>query len=113
MRYYRLNSFRIGIVVLILTVFIFTYSHGESEQNRTITIGFAPMNVEMTWMKFASHAMHKRAAELGVELVTYDASNNVVKQAINIEDLIKRGVDAIITLPIDAKGLIPALELTS
>lgn len=71
------------------------------------------MNVEMTWMKFAYHAMHKKAAELDVELITYDANNDVTKQAINIEDLIKRGVDAIITDPVDVKGLIPALELAS
>jgi len=113
MRSHKLNSFRIAIAVLTLTILISTYSHGESEKKGKFTIGFAPMNVEMTWMKFAYHAMRKKAAELGVGLITYDASNNVAKQAINIEDLIKRGVDAIITLPIDAKGLIPALELAS
>jgi len=100
-------------VILALTIFASDCVREESEQNRKFTIGFAPMNVEMTWMKFAYRAIRKKAAELGVELITYDASNNVVKQAINIEDLIKRGVDAIITLPIDAKGLIPALDLAS
>jgi len=104
---------RVGVAVLTLAVFFTACSRGESEKNRTFTIGFAPMNVEMTWMKFAYRAMRKKAAELDVELITYDASNNGAKQAINIEDLIKRGVDAIITLPIDAKGLIPVLELAS
>jgi ABC-type sugar transport system substrate-binding protein len=113
MRHKRSNSFRIAIAVLTLAGFVCACSRGDGEQDRKLTIGFAAMNVEMTWMKFAYHAIHKKAAELGVELITYDASNNVVKQAINIEDLIKRGVDAIITLPIDAKGLIPALELAS
>ena len=113
MRYYRPNIFRVAIVILALTIFASDCVREESEQNRKFTIGFAPMNVEMTWMKFAYRAIRKKAAELGVELITYDASNNVVKQAINIEDLIKRGVDAIITLPIDAKGLIPALDLAS
>jgi ABC-type sugar transport system substrate-binding protein len=113
MGFYKLPIPRIAIAVFIFTVLTSAYSHGENEHNRTFTIGFAPMNVEMTWMKFAYRAMRKKAAELGVELITYDASNNVNKQAINIEDLIKRGVDAIITLPINAKGLIPALELAS
>lgn len=71
------------------------------------------MNVEMTWMKFAYRAMCKKAAELDVELITYDANNDVAKQASNIEDLIQRGVDAIITDPVDVKGLIPAIELAS
>lgn len=64
-------------------------------------------------MKFAYHAMHKRAAELDVELITYDANNDVTKQAINIENLIRRGVDAIITDPVDVKGLTATLELAS
>ena len=100
-------------MILALTIFASDCVREESEQNRKFTIGFAAMNVEMTWMKFAYHAMRKKAAELDVELITYDTSNNVVKQAINIEDLIKRGVDAIITDPIEVKGLNPALELAS
>ena len=113
MRSHKLNIFQIAIVILTLSVLISTYSHGESEQNRKLTIGFAPMNVELTWMKFAYRAMRKKAAELDVELITYDASNNVTKQMINIEDFIKQGVDAIITDPINVKGLIPALKLAS
>ena len=114
MKYPRLNNFLIIIiVVLTLAVFVSACTRGESEQDRKVTIGFAPMNVEMTWMKFAYHAMHKKAAESGVELITYDASNDAAKQAINIEQLIQRGVDAIITLPVDAKRLIPALEMAS
>ncbi|MBE9581276.1 MAG: substrate-binding domain-containing protein [Proteobacteria bacterium] len=113
MRQKRWNSFRIAIAVLTLAGFACACSRGDGEQDRKLTIGFAAMNVEMTWMKFAYHAMHKKAAELDVELITYDANNDVTKQAINIEDLIKRGVDAIITDPVDVKGLIPALELAS
>lgn len=71
------------------------------------------MNVEMTWMKFAYHAMRKKAIELDVELITYDANNDVTKQAVNIEDLVQRGVDAIITDPVDIKGLIPVLKSIS
>ena len=112
MKFRRLNNFLI-ITVLTLAVFVSACSRGESEQDRKITIGFAAMNVEMTWMKFAYHAMHKKAAELSVELITYDANNDVTKQATNIEDLIKRGVDAIITDPVDVRGLIPALESAS
>ena len=113
MRSHTLHFSGVVIVILTLTIFSSNCVREERKQNRKITIGFAPMNVEMTWMKFAYRAMRKKAEELHVKLITYDASNNGVKQAINIEALIKRGVDAIITLPIDAKGLIPALELAS
>ena len=61
MKFRRLNSFQIIVIaVLTLTIFVFACSRKESEQDRKITIGFAPMNVEMTWMKFAYHAMDLR-----------------------------------------------------
>ena len=113
MRHNKFNAFPIVITILALTALISTYSHAETEKKRKFTIGFAAMNVEMTWMKFAYHAIHKKAAELGVDLITYDASNDVTKQAINIEDLIRKGVDAIITDPVDVRGLTQALELAS
>lgn len=112
MKFRRLNSFQIIVIaVLTLTIFVFACSRKESEQDRKFTIGFAPMNVEMTWMKFAYHAMHKKARELGVDLITYDANNDANRQAVNIEDLIKSGVDAIITDPVHVRSLTSALEL--
>ena len=114
MKFPRLNNFRIVVIaVLTLAVFVFACSRKESEQDRKITIGFAPMNVEITWMKFAYRAIHKKARELGVDLITYDANNDANKQAANIEEFIKLDIDGIITMPIDAKSLIPTLELAS
>ena len=113
MRWRRSDIFRMVMAVLTLASLVFACSPKETEKRRELTIGFAAMNVEMTWMKFAYHAMHEKAAELGIELITYDANNDVLRQAINIEDLIERGVDAIITDPVDVEGLIPALELAS
>ena len=104
---------RVAIATLILLCCFPPCTRQESGHGRKFTIGFAAMNVDMTWMKFAYHNMHKKAAELDVNLITYDANNDVTRQASNIEDLIQRGVDAIITDPVDVKGLIPALESAS
>lgn len=108
-----IKSLRIIIAGLAIACLAFACSHGDKEKGRALTIGFAAMNVEMTWMKFAYHAMHKKAGELGVELITYDANNEVAKQAVNINDFIEQGVDAIITIPIDVKGLTSVLESAS
>ena len=113
MRSHKLNTLLIWVTISALTALISSNSYGETEKKRKLTIGFAAMNVEMTWMKFAYHAIRKKAAELDVDLITYDASNDVARQAINIEDLIRREVDAIITDPVDVKGLTRALELAS
>lgn len=110
MRWYQTNRFRVFVALLAMVGIVSIWSRVETEKTRQLTIGFAAMNVEMTWMKFAYHAMHKKAAELGVKLITYDANNEVAKQAINVNDLVKRGVDGIITDPVEVKGLIPALK---
>jgi ABC-type sugar transport system substrate-binding protein len=107
----RLHRLWIFVVFLGLMNFFSACSPKESEKGHKLTIGFAPMNVEMTWMKYAYHVMHEKADQLDVHLVTYDANNDATKQVNNIEQFIRQDVDAIITLPIDAKTLIPTLEM--
>ena len=40
----------------------------------------------------------------------FDGRNNVGKQISDVEDMITRNFDGILISPIDAKGLIPAVE---
>jgi len=75
-----------------------------------ITIGFVAMTLSFTWMQAAWEEIQKAADREGVEIVLLDSENNIVKQAANIEDAVARGVDAIITDPIDVKSLVPAIE---
>ena len=72
MRSHVLNSFQIVIAVLTFSVLVSACSRGDSEQKRKFIIGFAPMNVEMTWVKFAYHAMHKNADWVGIGLITIE-----------------------------------------
>jgi ABC-type sugar transport system substrate-binding protein len=82
----------------------------QNEEEGILEIGFAAMNVEMTWMKHAYIAMWEKAEELGVRLITYDANNEVAKQAAYLVDLAERGVDGILTDPIDLDALKEPLE---
>jgi hypothetical protein len=53
--------------VLAIVGLVSTWSRVENKKTRQFTIGFAAMNVEMTWIKFAYHAMHKKAAKQDFE----------------------------------------------
>jgi ABC-type sugar transport system substrate-binding protein len=75
-----------------------------------ITIGFVAMTLSFTWMQAAWEEIQRAAEREGVEVLLLDSENNIVKQAANIEDAVARGVDAIITDPIDVKSLVPAIE---
>lgn len=113
MKWFRSNILLFLIAVVALVGFFSACSPKESKKGHRLTIGFAPMNVEMTWMKYAYRAMHEKADKLNVDLVTYDANNDATKQVQNIEQFIQQDVDAIITLPIDTKILIPTLKMAS
>jgi len=54
--------------------------------------------------------MRRTADEKGFFVVTTVAENDVVKQAQDIDDLIARGVDCVIALPIDSKAIVSSIE---
>lgn len=50
------------------------------------------------------------ATAAGVELVVVDAQNDPAQEATNIEDLIQRGVDALLINPTDADAIVPSIQ---
>ena len=81
-----------------------------AKEVKDITVAFVAMNVSMSWMRYAAEAIKKEAERLGINLIVFDSENDIAKQAANIEDAVAKGVDAIITDPIDVKSLNPAIE---
>lgn len=50
-----------------------------------------------------------QAEEMGVNLVVLDSQNDSATEASNIEDLIQRGVDALLINPTDADAVVPSV----
>jgi len=50
-----------------------------------------------------------KAAELGVKLVIVDSQDDPAKEAVNMEDLIQQGVDAILVNPTDSDAIVPSI----
>ena len=50
------------------------------------------------------------ADDLGVELVVVDAQDDPAQEATNMEDLIQRGVSAILVNPTDADAIVPSIQ---
>jgi ribose transport system substrate-binding protein len=50
------------------------------------------------------------AAAAGIELVVVDAQDDSAKEATNIEDLIQRGVSALLINPTDADAIVPSIQ---
>lgn len=52
----------------------------------------------------------EQADEMGVNLVVLDSQNDSATEASNIEDLIQRGVDALLINPTDADAIVPSVQ---
>ncbi|VDB00123.1 Ribose ABC transport system, periplasmic ribose-binding protein RbsB (TC 3.A.1.2.1) [Olavius algarvensis spirochete endosymbiont] len=50
-----------------------------------------------------------KASELGVSLIIVDSQDDPAKEAVNMEDLIQQGVDAILVNPTDADAIVPSI----
>jgi ribose transport system substrate-binding protein len=61
---------------------------------------------------FAAQAISakKHAEELGCEVISADAQNDLNKQVADVEDMVAQGINALIINPRDSKGLVPAVN---
>ena len=63
------------------------------------TIGFANISVVNTWRVQMVHELEQAADKAGVTLYTTDAGGDSAKQVSDIQDLLARGVDALLVSP--------------
>lgn len=75
-----------------------------------IKIGFTVWNLQALFFNQQLEGIKKAAAEYGVDYVAIDCQNDLARQVSSIEDLIRMKVNAIIVNPVDAFGVLPAIE---
>ena len=90
-----------------LLVVIASCVAAASEQ---VTIGFTVWNLQVLFFNQQLDGIRQAAEENDVEVVAIDCHNDLTRQVSSIEDLVQQGVDAIIVNPVDAFGVIPAIE---
>lgn len=76
-----------------------------------LVIGTSIPSLEFTFFVAAQKAWEAAAKEAGVaEAPFYNGENNQAKQNKDIEDMVVKGVDAIVVIPITTEGVIPAIK---
>jgi len=73
------------------------------------TIGFSVSTLANPFFVIMKESGEARAAELGIEMITLDAQDNLEKQIKDIEDLIARNVDVLIINPCDSDAIVPSV----
>ena len=82
-------------------------AHG---QDKKIVIGFAIGNTVEPFFQVLVDGARKAAGDLGVDVVVASADGDVARQLNTCEDFISNNVGAIILIPLDSTGLVPAVR---
>lgn len=75
-----------------------------------LTIGYVDMGLVNSWRVQALGSAQQVADELGVTLVPTDAGGDATKQISDAEDILARGVDALLVSPVAPDAIAPIVE---
>lgn len=96
---------------LLLAAPVYASSPPASEEKSTVLVGFAQDTLANDW-----RLAQVRAVEKGLEpyahirFIYTDGKGSTAKQIQDIENLISRGVDILITSPRDSRAMLPVIE---
>ncbi|HIR27657.1 MAG TPA: sugar ABC transporter substrate-binding protein [Candidatus Choladousia intestinigallinarum] len=82
----------------------------EAAEDDKITIGCVMMNLTNNFYVNAMEGGDAAAEDFGAECIWKGADSKLEDQVALIENFVQQGVDAIFVDPMDAEGIIPALE---
>lgn len=97
----------IVLLVVLLSAFV---APAAIAQEKEWVIGASLMNTQEPFYLDLEQGWRDAAEDLGVELVITSAENDLAAQIAQTEDFITRQVDAIILIPADTAGIVPAVE---
>jgi ribose transport system substrate-binding protein len=84
---------------------------GNEGEFEGVTIGFSQRRLAGSeWYEQLLRVAKQEADYLGAELIILDAQGQTPKQIGDLEDLVSRGVDAVILNPHDSSGVLPGVE---
>ncbi len=75
-----------------------------------ITLGLSLSTLNNPFFVTLKEGAEAAADAAGVELIVVDAQDDPAKEATNIEDLIQKGVDALLVNPTDADAIVPSIQ---
>ena len=75
-----------------------------------ITLGLSLSTLNNPFFVTLKEGAEKAAKAAGVELIVVDAQDDSAKEATNIEDLIQKGIDALLVNPTDADAIVPSIQ---
>jgi len=111
----KMKKLTIWFIATMLVVLAVSFGIGCKEtaavEDEELIIGFAWDYVDNI-ARIAEEDLARRAAEeAGARVIFTSADTDSTRQHTNIEDLISRGVDAILAIPVDSKAIAAGIKL--
>lgn len=76
-------------------------------------IGISMKTLDAPYFAAQEVSAKKHAEELGCEIISADAQNDLNKQIADVEDMVAQGIGALIVNPRDSKGMVAAVNAAS
>ncbi len=80
------------------------------QEAKTYHFGLSVPSLEFTFFAAMKTAMEKEFPRDNIEVTVYNGENNQEKQNKDIEDMISKGLDGIVLIPITVEGAVPAIK---
>jgi len=102
--------------LLVMTAMVLAACRGAAatpvatEPTEGTTIGLSLSTLNNPFFVTLRDGAQAAADAAGVELIVVDAQDDPAREATIIEDLIQRGVDALLVNPTDADAIVPSIE---
>lgn len=96
-------------IITLIVLFTLTFASGLALAEE-YKVGFSVSTLSNPFFVNMREAGEERAEELGLDLITLDAQDDVSEQVTQIQDLITRGVDVLIVNPVDSDAISLAVQ---
>jgi ribose transport system substrate-binding protein len=97
--------------MLALGGMLFAAGQGEAEgEEGPVTLGISISTLNNPFFVTLRDGAQEAADEMGVELVVVDSQNDAARESSNIQDLVQRGVDALLVNPTDSDAVVPSVQ---
>jgi ribose transport system substrate-binding protein len=99
----------VGVAMTVLAVGLGAAWHGAGAAAKRVRLGFSASGLHHSAYVIVAKGMQEEAKRQDVELIVTDSKDQLAKQISDIEDLITKGVDALMVNAV-AKGTEPVVE---
>ncbi|HHY46529.1 MAG TPA: sugar ABC transporter substrate-binding protein [Firmicutes bacterium] len=106
------SSRRVIILGISLLTMAFLISVPGIHAAKTYRVALIVKNLVNPFWNYMKQGAEEKAKELGIEVVTLAPTkpDNLEEQIRIVEDCVQKRLDAIVLVPVDSKGIIPAIE---